>query len=171
MDLFDPLQIRDVTLSNRIMVSPMCQYSSPDGFATDWHLVHLGSRAVGGAGLVFTEATAVTPDGRISPWDLGIWKDEHIEMLAHRPFHSRAGRRSRHTAGPCRTKGKYAEALGRFGRDPGVGRGMEACGAERHCLQSELPASDCSWRGWHPRNCKCLCRLRPPRLASGIPGD
>jgi 2,4-dienoyl-CoA reductase-like NADH-dependent reductase (Old Yellow Enzyme family) len=82
MDLFDPLQIRDVTLSNRIMVSPMCQYSSPDGFATDWHLVHLGSRAVGGAGLVFTEATAVTPEGRISPGDLGIWKDEHIEMLA-----------------------------------------------------------------------------------------
>lgn len=82
MDLFDPIQIRDVRLSNRIVVSPMCQYSSPDGFATDWHLVHLGSRAVGGAGLVFTEASAVTPEGRISPWDLGIWNDEHIEPLA-----------------------------------------------------------------------------------------
>lgn len=82
MELFDALQIRDVTLSNRIVVSPMCQYSSPDGFATDWHLVHLGSRAVGGASLVFTEATAVTPEGRISPWDLGIWKDEHVEPLA-----------------------------------------------------------------------------------------
>jgi 2,4-dienoyl-CoA reductase-like NADH-dependent reductase (Old Yellow Enzyme family) len=82
MDLFDPLQIRDVTLRSRIVVSPMCQYSSPDGFATDWHLVHLGSRAVGGAALVFTEACAVTPEGRISPWDLGIWKDEHIEPLA-----------------------------------------------------------------------------------------
>lgn len=82
MDLFDKLQIRDVTLRNRIVVSPMCQYSSPDGFATDWHLVHLGSRAVGGAGLVITEASAVTPEGRISPWDLGIWKDEHIDMLA-----------------------------------------------------------------------------------------
>ena len=82
MDLFDPLQIRDVTLGSRIVVSPMCQYSSPDGFATDWHLVHLGSRAVGGAALVFTEASAVTPEGRISPWDLGIWKDEHIEPLA-----------------------------------------------------------------------------------------
>lgn len=82
MDLFDKLQIRDVTLRNRIVVSPMCQYSSPEGFATDWHLVHLGSRAVGGAGLVITEASAVTPEGRISPWDLGIWKDEHIDMLA-----------------------------------------------------------------------------------------
>jgi 2,4-dienoyl-CoA reductase-like NADH-dependent reductase (Old Yellow Enzyme family) len=82
MDLFDELKIRDVTLSNRIVVSPMCQYSSPDGFATDWHLVHLGSRAVGGAGLIFTEAAAVTPEGRISPWDLGIWKDEHIDMLS-----------------------------------------------------------------------------------------
>jgi 2,4-dienoyl-CoA reductase-like NADH-dependent reductase (Old Yellow Enzyme family) len=82
MDLFDELKIRDVTLRNRIVVSPMCQYSSPDGFATDWHLVHLGSRAVGGAGLVLTEASAVTPEGRISAWDLGIWKDEHIDMLA-----------------------------------------------------------------------------------------
>ncbi len=82
MNLFDELKIRDVTLRNRIVVSPMCQYSSPDGFATDWHLVHLGSRAVGGAGLVFTEASAVTAEGRISAWDLGIWKDEHIDMLA-----------------------------------------------------------------------------------------
>ena len=80
--LFDPLQIREVTLRNRAVVSPMCQYSSEDGFANDWHLVHLGSRAVGGAGLVFTEASAVTPEGRISPQDLGIWKDEHVEPLA-----------------------------------------------------------------------------------------
>src|SRR5258708_14215318 len=80
--LFDPLQIREVTLRNRVVVSPMCQYSSEDGFANDWHLVHLGSRTVGGAGLVFTEASAVTPEGRISPQDLGIWKDEHVEALA-----------------------------------------------------------------------------------------
>src|SRR5438477_8612170 len=79
--LFDPLRLRDVDVPNRIAVSPMCQYSSVDGFATDWHLVHLGSRAVGGAGVVFTEATAVTPEGRISPQDLGIWDDLHIEML------------------------------------------------------------------------------------------
>ncbi len=82
MHLFDELQIRDLRLRNRILVSPMCQYSSADGFANDWHLVHLGSRAVGGAAVVFTEASAVLPEGRISPQDLGIWKDDHIEMLA-----------------------------------------------------------------------------------------
>ncbi|HTX36610.1 MAG TPA: NADH:flavin oxidoreductase/NADH oxidase [Bryobacteraceae bacterium] len=82
MSLFAPLTIRDVTFRSRIAVSPMCQYSSEDGFASDWHLVHLGSRAVGGAGLVMTEAAAVEARGRISPYDLGIWKDEHIEFLA-----------------------------------------------------------------------------------------
>jgi 2,4-dienoyl-CoA reductase-like NADH-dependent reductase (Old Yellow Enzyme family) len=80
--LFDPLTIRDITFANRIFVSPMCQYSSTDGYANDWHFVHLGSRAVGGAGLVLTEANAVLPEGRISPQDLGIWKDDHIETLA-----------------------------------------------------------------------------------------
>jgi 2,4-dienoyl-CoA reductase-like NADH-dependent reductase (Old Yellow Enzyme family) len=80
--LFDPLAIRDITFANRVFVSPMCEYSSADGYANDWHFVHLGSRAVGGAGLVLTEATAVLPEGRISPQDLGIWKDEHIEPLA-----------------------------------------------------------------------------------------
>ncbi len=80
-DLFAPLEIGGLTLPNRIGVSPMCQYSSPDGFATDWHLVHLGSRASGGAGLVFTEAAAVVPEGRISPGDLGLWKDDHIAAL------------------------------------------------------------------------------------------
>jgi 2,4-dienoyl-CoA reductase-like NADH-dependent reductase (Old Yellow Enzyme family) len=80
--LFDPLTIRDLTFANRVFVSPMCQYSSHDGYANDWHFVHLGSRAVGGAGLVLTEATAVLPEGRISPQDLGIWNDEHIEMLS-----------------------------------------------------------------------------------------
>jgi 2,4-dienoyl-CoA reductase-like NADH-dependent reductase (Old Yellow Enzyme family) len=79
--LFDPLTIRDLTFANRVFVSPMCQYSSRDGYANDWHFVHLGSRAVGGSGLVLTEATAVLPEGRISPQDLGIWSDEHIEML------------------------------------------------------------------------------------------
>lgn len=79
--LFSPLRIGTVTLANRIVVSPMCEYSCVDGVATDWHLVHLGSRAVGGAGLVFTEATAVLAEGRISPADLGLWKDEHIAPL------------------------------------------------------------------------------------------
>ncbi len=82
MALFDELKLRDVTLRNRIVVSPMCEYSSEDGFANDWHLVHLGSRAVGGASLIITEACAVTPEGRISPSDLGIWKDAHVEPLA-----------------------------------------------------------------------------------------
>jgi 2,4-dienoyl-CoA reductase-like NADH-dependent reductase (Old Yellow Enzyme family) len=79
--LFDPLAIRDLKFANRVFVSPMCQYSSDDGYANDWHFVHLGSRAVGGAGLIFTEATAVLPEGRISPQDLGIWADGHMEML------------------------------------------------------------------------------------------
>jgi 2,4-dienoyl-CoA reductase-like NADH-dependent reductase (Old Yellow Enzyme family) len=81
-DLFSPISFRGLTLPNRIGVSPMCEYSSDDGFANDWHLVHLGSRAVGGAGLVFTEASAVLPEGRITPNDLGVWKDEHIAALA-----------------------------------------------------------------------------------------
>lgn len=79
--LFEPLKIRSIALKNRIVVSPMCQYSSVDGFANDWHLVHLGTRAVGGAALVFSEAAAVSAEGRITPHDLGIYKDEHIEFL------------------------------------------------------------------------------------------
>ena len=79
--LFSPLKIKSISFKNRIAVSPMCQYSSEDGFATDWHLVHLGSRAVGGAGFVMQEASAVCPEGRITYGDMGIWKDEHIEKL------------------------------------------------------------------------------------------
>ena len=80
--LFDTLSLRGVTLRNRIAVSPMCQYSASDGCANDWHFVHLASRAVGGAGLVIAEASAVTPAGRISPQDLGLWSDAHVEPLA-----------------------------------------------------------------------------------------
>jgi 2,4-dienoyl-CoA reductase-like NADH-dependent reductase (Old Yellow Enzyme family) len=79
--LFSPLKIKNIELKNRIAVSPMCEYSSDDGFANDWHLVHLGSKAVGGAGLIITEATAVSAEGRISPADLGIYHDEHIIKL------------------------------------------------------------------------------------------
>jgi hypothetical protein len=81
--LFSPLRIRDIVFRNRIAVLPKCQYSSEDGFANDWHFVHLGSRAVGGAALVMAEASAVEARGRISPADLGIWKDEHIQ-----PWHA-----------------------------------------------------------------------------------
>ncbi|MBD3219655.1 oxidoreductase [bacterium] len=80
--LFTPLRLREVALRNRIAVSPMCQYSSTEGLANDWHLVHLGSRAAGGAGLVIAEAAAVVPEGRISPADLGLWSDDHVEPLA-----------------------------------------------------------------------------------------
>src|SRR5271169_5466276 len=80
--LFAPLHLRGVTLRNRIGVSPMCQYSATDGLAQDWHLVHLGSRAAGGAGLIVFEATAVEARGRISPADLGLWNDSQIEPLA-----------------------------------------------------------------------------------------
>jgi 2,4-dienoyl-CoA reductase-like NADH-dependent reductase (Old Yellow Enzyme family) len=82
VDLLSPLTIRGLTLRNRVVVSPMCQYCAVEGLASDWHLVHLGSRAVGGAGMVFVEATAVTRDGRISPGDMGIWTDEHVPPLA-----------------------------------------------------------------------------------------
>lgn len=83
LHLFSPLRIKNIELKNRIIVSPMCQYCSKDGFANEWHLVHLGSRAVGGAALVLTEAIAVCPEGRITPYDLGIWKDEQIDFLKH----------------------------------------------------------------------------------------
>ena len=121
--LFDRLSIRDITFPNRVFVSPMCEYSSTDGFANDWHFVHLGSRAVGGAGLVLTEATAVLPEGRISPQDLGIWKDDHIEPLARivRFIHEQgsaagvqlahAGRKAS-TYAPGKGHGRIAEAEG-----------------------------------------------------------
>ena len=79
--LFEPLTIKEITLRNRIGVSPMCQYSYRDGISNDWQVVHMGTRAVGGVGLIITEATAVEPRGRITPWDVGIWSDEHIEPL------------------------------------------------------------------------------------------
>ncbi|MDP2089471.1 MAG: NADH:flavin oxidoreductase/NADH oxidase [Flavobacteriaceae bacterium] len=79
--LYEPLRIKNIVLKNRIIVSPMCQYSGEDGFANDWHLVHLGSRAVGGAAIVLSEAIAVCPEGRITPGDLGLWKEEHIPFL------------------------------------------------------------------------------------------
>src|SRR6187549_2692126 len=82
IDLLSPLKIRGVSFRNRIVMSPMCQYSADDGLANDWHLVHLGSRAAGGVGLVMVEATAVTPEGRITPKDMGIWGEQHVEPLA-----------------------------------------------------------------------------------------
>jgi 2,4-dienoyl-CoA reductase-like NADH-dependent reductase (Old Yellow Enzyme family) len=80
--LFEPFTLKSITLRNRIGVSPMCQYSSDDGVANDWHLVHLGARATGGAGVVIAEATAVSPEGRITPGDAGIWGEQHVEVLS-----------------------------------------------------------------------------------------
>jgi 2,4-dienoyl-CoA reductase-like NADH-dependent reductase (Old Yellow Enzyme family) len=124
--LMTPLTLREITLRNRIAVSPMCQYSSEDGFANDWHLVHLGSRAVGGAGLVCMEATAVAPSGRISPADMGIWNPAHIEFLARitRFLHSQgaaAGIQLAHAGRKAST------------RRPGDGGGL-------------LPASEGGWQ-------------------------
>lgn len=79
--LFEPITIKSISFKNRVVMSPMCQYSATDGFANDWHMVHYGSRAIGGSGLLIIEATGVSPEGRISPGDLGIWKDEHVEPL------------------------------------------------------------------------------------------
>ena len=104
IDLLSPLTIRGVTLRNRIVMSPMCQYIARDGFADDWHLVHLGSRAAGGVALVIVEATAVTADGRITHGDLGIWNDQHIDPLAQiARFVPLPGDGSRHPAHPRRT--------------------------------------------------------------------
>src|SRR5258707_5908980 len=117
--LFDPLAIRDITFANRVFVSPMCQYSSTDGYANDWHFVHLGSRAVGGAGLVLTEATAVLPEGRISPQDLGIWKDDHIDPLARivRFIHEQGSAAGLQLAHAGRKASTYAPGKG-HGRIP-----------------------------------------------------
>jgi 2,4-dienoyl-CoA reductase-like NADH-dependent reductase (Old Yellow Enzyme family) len=117
--LFDRLAIRDITFANRVFVSPMCEYSSTDGFANDWHVVHLGSRAVGGAGLVLTEATAVLPEGRISPQDLGIWKDDHVEPLARivRFIHEQGSAAGMQLAHAGRKASTYAPGKG-HGRIP-----------------------------------------------------
>jgi 2,4-dienoyl-CoA reductase-like NADH-dependent reductase (Old Yellow Enzyme family) len=118
--LFSPLRLRDVTLRNRIVVSPMCEYSSEDGFANDWHVVHLGSRAVGGAGLVLTEAIAVTAEGRITPWDLGIYHDEHVEQLAR-------------IARFCAQQGAaWGTQLAHAGRKASTKRPWEGIGAVEH---------------------------------------
>ena len=135
--LFDTFQLRDVVFGNRIAVSPMCEYSSHDGFASEWHLVHLGSRAVGGAGLVLTEATAVVPEGRISLGDLGIWSDDHIDFLSRivRFVHQQgsvAGMQLAHAGrkGSCQKSWQGGEAL------------QESEGAWRVVAPSPLPFSD-----------------------------
>src|SRR5579863_10447241 len=117
--LFSPFQLRSIEFRNRIGVSPMCQYSSVDGFATDWHLVHLGARAQGGAGLVMLEASAVLPEGRISPADLGIWRDAHIPALERiaKFIHSQGARAGIQLA----HAGRKASMTPPFALAPGIG--------------------------------------------------
>ena len=108
--LLDPYTVKSITLRNRIGVSPMCQYSSVDGVAQDWHLVHLGARASGGAGLVVAEATAVSPEGRITPGDAGLWGEQHIAPLARiNRFIKSQGAVPRHP-----DRARRPQSLGRF---------------------------------------------------------
>ena len=169
MHLFDELQVREVTLRNRIVVSPMCEYSSTDGFATDWHLVHLGSRAVGGASLVFTEACAVSPEGRISPEDLGIWKDEHIEPLARiTRFIREQGAIPGIQLAHAGRKGKHDAPLGRLGNGTGIQRWLDTRRAQRHSLRGRVSASRGVGRKRDSGDCQSLRRGGAPRLPGGI---
>lgn len=131
--LFTPFPLKDVILRNRVAVAPMCQYSSEDGAATDWHLVHLGARAVGGAGLIVAEATAVTPEGRISPDDAGLWADRHVEPLA---------RITRFLAAHGAVPGIQ---LAHAGRKAGMARPWDAGGGGR-----QLPFEDRGWQAVGP---------------------
>jgi len=135
--LFSKLRMRDVEFSNRIGVSPMCQYSSIDGYANDWHFAHLAARAVGGAGLVFTEAAAVTPEGRISPQDLGVWSERHFEPLERiaRFLDSQGARAGIQLAHAGRKGSTYR---------PGAGQGAvpETAGGWRPVAPSALAFSD-----------------------------
>ena len=126
--LFTPLKLRELTFKNRIFVSPMCQYSSEDGMPTDWHLVHLGSRAVGGAGLVMVEATAVSPEGRISPADSGIWSDRARRgVQADHAVHQGARGGAGDPARPRRAQGVDRRAVARRG----AGRARQRAGGSR----------------------------------------
>src|SRR5271167_3203060 len=135
--LFSKLRMRDVDFANRIVVSPMCQYSSVDGYANDWHFAHLAARAVGGAALVFTEAAAVTPEGRISPQDLGVWSEKHFEPLERiaRFIDSQGARAGVQLAHAGRKGSTYR---------PGAGNGAipEASGGWRPLAPSAVAFSD-----------------------------
>ena len=135
--LFSKLRMRDVDFANRIVVSPMCQYSSTDGYANDWHFAHLGARAVGGAALVFTEAAAVTPEGRISPQDLGVWSEKHFEPLERiaRFMETQGARAGLQLAHAGRKGSTYR---------PGAGQGAiaESAGGWRPVAPSAIPFSD-----------------------------
>ncbi len=148
VDLLTPLTLRGITFRNRIVVSPMCQYSAEDGFANDWHFVHLGSRAAGGAGLVFVEATSVTPEGRITPGDVGLWSDAHIEPLARiAKFVQSQGAVARDSACACGTESKLRAAVERRkGIEPGPRR-LDCVRAERHSFRHRPSDASCNEQG------------------------
>ena len=145
--LFDPLVLRSVRLANRIGVSPMCQYSSEDGLANDWHFVHLATRAVGGAGLVFTEAAAVVPEGRISPQDLGVWSERHFEPLERiTHFIHQQGSVAGIQLAHARAQGEHLPPLVRTRRDQAKGGRLAGGGAERRRVLrrlSQAARTDC----------------------------
>src|ERR1700736_3226397 len=162
--LFDPLAIRDITFANRVFVSPMCQYSSTDGYASDWHFMHLGSRAVGGAGLVLTEATAVLPEGRISPQDLGIWMDDHIEPLARvvRFIHEQGSVAGMQLAHAGRKASTYAPWAG-HGTAPESDGGVEQCRCpERIGFRRWLSDAASALHRRHQEHRFGFCRRRTP---------
>lgn len=145
--LFEPLTLRGTTFKNRAWVSPMCQYSCTDGLPDDWHLVHLGSRAVGGAGLVFTEAAAVSPEGRISPQDAGIWTDEQAQRWARIVafLHARGARSGVQLAHAGRKASTYSPFSGQHGTVPASQGGWQAVGPSalafgRYAVPVELDA-------------------------------
>ncbi|MEJ2666608.1 MAG: NADH:flavin oxidoreductase/NADH oxidase [Deinococcales bacterium] len=139
--LFDPLVLRGLHLQNRIAVSPMCQYSSVDGFADDWHLVHLGTRAVGGAGLVITEATAVEARGRISPRDLGLWQDAHVDGLRRitRFVHEQGGAAGIQLAHAGRKASTYHPWAGAHGAVPEQDGGWQVVGPSSQPFAPDYP--------------------------------
>ena len=153
IDLLSPLTIREVTLRNRIVMSPMCQYSAEEGVASDWHLVHLGSRAVGGVALVMVEATAVTHDGRISLGDMESGRPAHRALRAASLGLSTPKRCRRYPAAPRRTEGELRTAM------EGRGEPQNARGGQLECRRSQSdsvqrrgPDADGTRRGWHRSN-------------------
>jgi 2,4-dienoyl-CoA reductase-like NADH-dependent reductase (Old Yellow Enzyme family) len=165
--LFSKLRMRDVDLANRIGVAPMCQHSSVDGFANDRHFAHLAARAVGGATLVFTEAAAVTPEGRISPQDLGAWSEKHFEPLERitRFMHSQGARAGIQLAHAGRKGSTYRPGAGR-GTLPEAADGWRATLAAERCpLFVRISATDWAEGGWDIDQSVELARLL---LALGV---
>ena len=163
IDLLSPLTIRGVTLRNRIVMSPMCQYIAKEGLADDWHLVHLGSRAVGGVALVIVEATAVTRDGRITPGDLGIWSDEHVEPLARiaRFVHSQGAVAGIQLAHAGRKASCDLPWQGGAGLTTPAAGGWPVVGPSAVAIRRGQPGAEGVGRSRHRGDCRGI-RGRPP---------